>query len=373
MRMRISLDTRAPLSLSWGRSTGNELRTVTRIPGGTWRGALAGYVIATGGLGTAADQDADFKQLFLSGDVRFGDLRIEGRRPWPLSARGCTRHDDHPVVDLVADTALKHPLRISCERCGAKIGLPRGEYYRRDGFGHPVAAGPVKRITAHTAIAGRSLRVREGQFFSTEVLERDQTFEGELWCLDGADQTLRAIIGDGLRLIVGRGGTRGNGDAVLTFSEPTEQDPAGLQQRLQALNQFFRESGEIAFTCTLLSPALVFDEFLLARSWIEAEDIAEAAGEPGALAGYEPDARYARMMQLSGWNAQASLPKSDLWAIAPGSAFLFKREYKGDRDAEIDRLARLLTKAEAGIGERWEEGLGEAVFCDEFHINQRVP
>ena len=74
------------------------------------------------------------------------------------------------------------------------------------------------------------------------------------------------------------------------------------------------------------------------------------------------------MIQLSGWNAQAQLPKSDTWAIAPGSAFLFKRKYEGDPDAEFERLAQILAKAEEGIGERWEEGLGEAVFCDDFHI-----
>ena len=78
------------------------------------------------------------------------------------------------------------------------------------------------------------------------------------------------------------------------------------------------------------------------------------------------------MMQLSGWNAQAQLPKSDIWAIAPGSAFLFARPFSGDRDKEIERLARVLEKAEDGIGERWEEGLGEAVFCDEFHVQQRT-
>ena len=259
MRMRITLETLAPLSISRAKSTGNELRTASRIPGATWRGALAAHLIAERELGKSADENPDFQQLFLSDRVRFGDLRIEGRRPWPLSARGCTRNDKHPVVDLLTSTALRRSRPIECQHpdCGAKTGLPRGEYYVRDKYGFPMPAGPLRRITAHTAIAGRSLRVREAQFFSTEVLERQQNFEGALWCTEAAENAVRGAIGNGVRLTVGRGGTRGHGDALLTMAEPSAVDAtAAIKRRLTKFNEPFRDSGEVAFTCTLVSPAL---------------------------------------------------------------------------------------------------------------------
>jgi hypothetical protein len=384
MRIRVSVQTLSPISISRGRAIGNELQTAGRIPGGTWRGALAAYIMEERGLDDAPpadgsdaasgpENDADFHRLFLAGEARFSDLRWAGGYPWPLSARGCALDDGHPVVDLLADTSLKHKLLVECKDCGAKVALPRKDYYERDRYGQPRPAGPTRRITAHTAISGRTLRVMEQQFFSTEILERQQPFEGEVRCTEEAGKTLQAIIGEGVRLTIGRAGTRGCGDVLLNSSEVDDSGDEGeLKRRLERLNALFQDRGEVAFTCTLVSPALVLDEWLMARSWIAAADIAEAAGEPASLDGYDLAACYCRTMVLAGWNAQAKLPKSDAWAIAPGSAFLFKKKHQGDARVEIDRLARILAKAQTGIGERWEEGLGEAVFCDEFHIQQRL-
>ncbi len=370
MRMRIALETRSPVSISRGRAIGNELQTIGHIPASTWRGALAAYFIEDRGLDGGADQDADFHRLFLSGESRFGDLRFEGREPWPLSARGCTRYNEHPVRDLLVDTALGAPMPLECSECGSKIGVPRGEGFEEDELGRPIPHGAARRITAHTAISGRTLRVRDEQFFATEVLERGQSFEGEVRCSDDAGVVLKKLIGEGIRLTIGRAGTRGCGDAKLSAEEEKESGTVELSERLSAVNAPFADDGDVVFICSLLSPAVVLDEWLTSRSWLSARDIEDAAGEPGSLTGYELAPCYSRTTVLSGWNAQARLPKSDTPAIAAGSAFLF-RKHVADRNAEIDRLVRLLGKAQDGIGERWEEGLGEAVFCHSFHMKRR--
>lgn len=182
MKVRISLEALAPISISRGRATGNELETAGHIPGATWRGALAAYMIDECGLGKTADADPEFRQLFLSGETRFGDLRVDGCEPWPLSSRGCTRNDDHPITDLLIETGRGGALPEDCKRCEGKIGLPKKEGYSIDDYGQAVAVGPRRRTTAHTAMSARTLRVRDKQLFATEVLERGEIFRGEMRC-----------------------------------------------------------------------------------------------------------------------------------------------------------------------------------------------
>lgn len=153
--------------------------------------------------------------------------------------------------------------------------------------------------------------------------------------------------------------------------EDDGENAADLAERLAALNGAFGDAGTAVFSCTVLSPAVVYDKWLLSRSCLCAKDIEDAAGEPGSLTGYDLAACYSRMTTLSGWNAQAQLPKADVWAICAGSAFLFKKSVN-EIEGELNRLAGVLAKAESGIGERWEEGLGEAVFCHRFHVERRV-
>ncbi|MCZ2075711.1 MAG: hypothetical protein LC130_12025, partial [Bryobacterales bacterium] len=105
---------------------------------------------------------------------------------------------------------------------------------------------------------------------------------------------------------------------------------------------------------------------------ITAEDLAEAAEVPGGLDEYRPTAWFSRLERISGWNAQASLPKSDVLAIVSGSAFLFEKQTTTpDVDAEIERLTDILSTAGHGIGERWVGGFGEASFCYDFHYEFR--
>jgi hypothetical protein len=233
----------------------------------------------------------------------------------------------------------------------------------------PEISQPKVRICAHTAIDGALLLPRPGQFFSSEIVEAGTRFEGEVWLKDPA---LRVEFDQPRLLAIGRGATRGQGLATLEARLPLPTE-ANLRERLALLNRKFEPKGLVAFTCTLRSACLVFDEWLCARSYLTPADVAEAAGAPPAeLETYRLTAWFSRMTTIGGWNARASLPKGDINALAPGSAFLFTRSVAaGERDAEMDRLAGLLAACETGIGERWEEGFGEAVFCDPFHYALR--
>ena len=376
MKLEVSLITEAPLAISRWRATGNELETLRHIPGTAWRGALAADIVRERKLEDHAHCDSRFHALFLEGKVRFGDLRPEGAAPWPLSARECSRNREHGVHDLLVRSALGGVLPVECsfgpedKACRSKLAVPPGFFVPRHGDpAVPEASQPKVRISAHTAIDGAVLLPRPGQFFSSEVVEGGTRFEGEVWLKDPA---LKAEFDQPRQLTIGRGATRGQGLAKLEIRPPLPS-AANPRERLAQLNRRFEPKGLVAFTCTLRSPCLVYDDWLCARSYLLPSDIAEAAYAPrGELETYRLTAWFSRMMTIGGWNARASLPKGDIHTLAPGSAFLFTRSVApGERDVEMDRLAGLLAACETGIGERWEEGFGEAVFCDPFHYALR--
>jgi CRISPR-associated protein Csx10 len=377
MRYAIRLETKSPLAISTGRATGNQVQSLAHIPGTVWRGAAAAAYIRQHALNGDAHRNEGFTTLFLKGLVRFGDLRIEGAQPWPLSARICKLNSDvHDPVDLLLAAGLKLAgeavkLPLECKECEQKLKRPEGHY--RAASDRPATETPRTRLTAHTAISNATLTVRHEQFFTTETIEHGQFFRGSLTVEPEAETALREWLGESkLPLILGRGGTRGQGRASVEIEAEDETGQAEeLERRLWEFNDAWGRPDEIAFSCTLQSACLVHDQWLCSRPFLEPGDIAEAAGE--ALDDYQPLARFSRLDALSGWHAAAALPKGDEAAISPGASFLFVRKARnGDREPEIKRLAVLLWKAGQGIGERWEEGLGEAVFCDPFHIQWRL-
>lgn len=379
MRFHVWLQLDSPLVISRNRATGNQLRTLSHVPGTAWRGAAAAALMREKRLGEDAHKDAEFHALFLEGKVRFGDLRAGGEAPFPLSTRCCSLHDHHRYRDLLLYSALGEAVP---QTCGAWTGgdtccearLIPGEGFIRWEKGQPTGLKPDTRVTAHTAISNDALRIRTGQFYSSTVLEAGQTLRGELWAEDGGAEVVAKQFQDPLRLVLGRGGSRGQGRATVTMQAiPQADERRQVRERLEALNALFAPGGRVAFTVTLRSPCLVYDRWLCARPFLTAEDIGEAAGEPtGSLAGYALINWFSRFITVSGWNAQARLPKPDVRAIAPGSAFVFCREVTAEsKGAELDRLEDVLSRARRGIGERWEEGFGEASFCDEIHYALR--
>jgi hypothetical protein len=323
-----------------------------------------------------AHLDSRFHALFLEGRVRFGDLRPEGAAPWPLSARECSRNSAHGVQDFLVRSALGGNLPLECSfgpdggTCRSKLALPQGFFeWKRGGAAIPKGYRPEVRILAHTAIDGAVLLPRPGQFFSSEVVEAGTRFEGDVWLKDPA---LEAEFDQPRLLTIGRGATRGQGLATLEVCPPFPCE-ANLRESLAQLTRRFEPEGLVAFTCTLRSACLVFDDWLCARSYLTPTDIAEAAGAPPSdLAGYRLTSWFSRFATIGGWNALARLPKGDAHMAAPGAAFLFTRRVAAnEREHEMDRLTGLLEACETGIGERWEEGFGEAVFCDPFHYALR--
>ncbi|HLJ26492.1 MAG TPA: hypothetical protein VKY85_07265 [Candidatus Angelobacter sp.] len=379
MRFRVWLTTEAPLAIARNRATGSQLETVRHIPGTSWRGSLAAAMIAARDLKEDAHLDPEFKTLFLASRVRFGDLRYGSDVPFPLSGRVCSHHRDHRMQDLLLCRQLGEPLPRTCGAataggpCSSKTRPLSGSFRIERGLAKP--REPNLRVLAHTAISNESLRVREGQFHSSTVIERGTRFIGEAWSLDEqAGVALEKMCQDMLEIVVGRGSTRGQGLARLQLERLPEKDVPELAEKLRKLNAPFEEKGKLAFTVTFNSPCMVYDEWNFARPYIESGDLDQAAGSTAAapFSSYHLVDWFSRLITIEGWNAQAGLPKTAVSAIAPGSAFLFMAEvHREQYQAEIERLANLLSACAAGIGERWEEGFGEARICDPIHSRSK--
>jgi CRISPR-associated protein Csx10 len=368
MRYRLYAETETPAAISVRRATGNDLDTLRFIPGTVIRGALAAAYLAESGAA-----DAGFAALFLNRLVRFGDLRISDARPWPLSTRQCRfRPDEHPKTDslLREGAGLASPSECAERLCTSKIEPPSGYYrYKSVGESGPFQYGREEvraHRLAHSQIDPEFLKARPGQFHSSQLLDPAQTFQGFLHARDLGEETLTAFIDSGRTVYVGRGRSRGQGRVRLTLYPETGRSVERMRDKIRRLNEaasrFTEFRGKVVFSCTLDSATLVYDRWLLSRSFLEAADL---LAEPG---GYTFASSFRRMADLSGWHAKGGLPKAEAKVIAPGSCFLFQCEAPVDREAEYEKLARTFVGLEErGVGERLDEGLGEATFCRTLH------
>lgn len=128
------------------------------------------------------------------------------------------------------------------------------------------------------------------------------------------------------------------------------------------------------FCLTLVSDAIILDDYLRHQSFIRPEDLVESAQVPGgaeAMWQYELFHCFTAMHRVAGWNVvpEARLPSEDDLAIEKGAVFVYRR--KKDVAAgkiEANAILDLLSAIELnGVGLRRNEGFGRAVICDEFH------
>ena len=368
----VTATVRTPLAMCLSKAAGNDLDTARTIPGSAIRGALAHQFLG-GDARRAAS--APFREMFLDGGLRFGDLRLNGHDVWPFSARSCKADPaGHPVGDVLFATAVRRMAGPEClfGECGAKLEVPRGwRFETAKGFEFPQVR--TRRI-AHAEIDIETDASRSGNFHSSRVICVDQRFDGRVWIsTPTAGKGLKDLVGGGRELYLGRGRSRGQGRVGFRLLGEPQTLSSDLTQRVEEFNRGaavrFPELQRWAlFSCLLQSPCVVYDRWLMSRICLCAEDFG------AELKGYTPITWSSRAVTVSGWHSAAGLPKPDMTGIAPGSCWLFGKEIeaKGRAD-EIRRIGPLLGAAESrGIGERLAEGFGEVAFCDPFHWKHAI-
>ncbi|MBZ0161052.1 MAG: CRISPR-associated RAMP protein Csx10 [bacterium] len=394
----LTLKAESPLALHRRRASEQFAPTLDYLPGSAVRGALADLYLAGA---PERSQEADFKNLFLSGVVRFSDfLPIPSdyhglAHLIPATAAACKRFSDHESTSLTdgllrlelaremkqAD-ALEHNGWFYCPICQRgghgerRDRLESGYYTLLEAFQRvPVR----KRMVTTTAIERASGTAAYGMLYSHEVIQEsdvheDVLFRGVVTLPEELRSKLKELAGYGRRIAVGYGRSRGLGQVSVAGWGTAPVERQAVADRWAALNEtaralwslFDRQPEGEYFSLTLQSHLALRDD----------------AGEPvlgeitaqdfGLSVGTVQCRRVLRAIAVPGWNAALDLPKPDTWALDRGSVLLFRLPPGHDREPVIDRLQEIERE---GIGERRAEGFGRLTACDPFHFYflQREP
>ena len=103
---------------------------------------------------------------------------------------------------------------------------------------------------------------------------------------------------------------------------------------------------------------------MLEQGWLPTNAISGA--QLAELTGIEatPVCAFAGSGAVGGWQVGWQRPKPTALATIIGSVFVFEAA-RPLGPAECERLAELQA---AGIGERRQEGYGQIIICDQFHL-----
>ena len=369
----IEVRANSPLVISSRHFVSNENNTIDYIPGSALRGAIAEKLLMELG-----GDHPKFKEIFVEGKIKFGNLYPGQGSPIPKSAKTCKYlqgfrgSDNHGVIDYLLPS-VKYKitkdigaLPLDCPVCKAPIvnfsGFHKG----------PEKVDITKRSMTRTAINERTLTAKEGILYTLEAIEEGQEFWGIIDIESGTveERELKyqniSILKNGEMFWVGSGRTRGMGNIEVSNVEemenmfPTEFIPGNIESRFNRMQKKLSAIDIKGFSITLHSDVIVIDKFMRYKSAIDESCLMDEFG----IADIKLVCTFNNIKEISGWNAAWGLPKEGELAIEKGSVFFFR--YKGD---DVEGLLRRLKDVEMkGIGLRREEGFGKVYICDSFHI-----
>ena len=376
-RLSVSLTAKSPFSISASRAGGNVQKTLDFVTGTSIRGVFAKLWIESKGL------DDDFMDIFTSGKVSFSNFYIKGAnyikgaKPIPMSAYACKYYsgflgdkDRHGAVDILLPltrekvSQKKVPDKIQrCQfledsvPCRAPMKKLRGYYVVNLSDNSLNTITVDRRLVYRTAISHVSETALENALYSLEVVEKGQTFKGEIFFSeDSLFNAFTSFIKGHESILIGADKSSGLGRFdILSIAETEGAQEDGIRSRIEEFNRKLDiKNGKTYFSITLQSDAIITDKYMRHKSFLEAEDINVSHAE--SVLG------LAEMRTVQGWNALTRLPREDVWAIEKGSLFVFEVD-------DIDSAMESLLKLEAsGIGRRRGEGFGRVSVCDSFHL-----
>ena len=370
------------------RQAGNVVDSLEYVPGTAVWGALAtAFVIDKGGRLRGTDRQR-FDELFHGQGLRFGNLypchleagdRLFPSLPIPRSALTCRSSpgfqlDEAPSAgneDLshgVADSLLLGVSRHGkCERCDGRcepldgfycVTKKRQEAYpgREAGVRSVV---PRMRSTMHNKIEDTTGLTERGNLFGLTSLESGQYLSGMISVPEAANIDGVWPEEQWFPIVLGKGKSK-QGTAVAHIEEVAAE--VALRDLWdQTLKDRLSNIQELSFTLTLISDAIVMDNWLLFHVGISPL-LAEWSRLCGAKE-IEQVKAFTGYRRFSGWSGIDRRPRGEQAALIKGSCFHLKVV-----GADPNKLANLLTNVETeGIGFRRNEGFGSVLINDSFH------
>lgn len=178
----------SPVCLAAAIPAGNLTHTLDYIPGSSVRGALAAFYLKSG-----KPADALFERLFLTGEVTYGNLYLNGAAPAPLSACSC-KHEPgftldegrHGVVDWLLPSfaqrweertkrTVNAPLHQACADtsrgnvCGAPLEPFVHFYSPLTNNRKSEETSKLRRVITRSATDDRLQTAEQGLLYSLEV------------------------------------------------------------------------------------------------------------------------------------------------------------------------------------------------------------
>lgn len=407
-RYTLTVTLLSPVCIAKKRAIGNFIETLDYIPGSTIRGALAMLYIQQKG------KDANFNQIFISDDVRFGNCYPDGAQTIPFTAASCkyssgfwTKYSPgngkHGVQDIMIEMARYEKMQDkladdfeSCRHCKSALDRYNG-YYLQTGEDDFSPVKVSKRLIIRSAIMDSLETATHGKLYTLEVLnkyqEKNRSFIPQefIGLVETSKEEWFEALGNLLiqsknRIHIGMSKSRALGEVEIRLDDSKSrwlnwEEP--LHNRVKEMNNKLNALGGYFFSVTFHSDAILLDEILRFRTTLKTDDLIDTLRDQPELPSQSYLEKFESTMRkfynyrswlaihlTTGWNSALKLPKEDELAISDGSVFLFHTS-QTLLDAERNNLIEKFNIIEQrGIGERRNEGFGKIRICDEFHLKE---
>lgn len=385
--LSIEVRLKSPLITGGRKQAGGVIETVPYIRGGLIRGAVAKAWLATS---ENSEPDESFKKLFINDRTGIFRNCTPGSKVLPATAVGCKdfsgfRKTDEDDKHGIFDTLLKRiVLENSAWLYQPNCPICSGRVETQGGFYEKVADAYEKRsistrlltrvaINRQRKVAEDELLYHLGTIDPISAESNEVTFRGSARVpsdlVDRVANTLQQKVNR-----LGGGGSRGLGEVSLKLKKDNGSDSLveridNFNNELQSIWKRYVNLPSIGidqfegtyFTVDLQSETILTTKDGWQRSMVLTASMLQDMAECPA------DVRLVRSFAsydyVGGWNAAWGLPKQIDLVTRMGSVFVFQTP---DIDSWIPYLQVL---ENIGIGARCEEGFGQLLVCDPFHLH----
>ncbi|MDQ3010370.1 MAG: CRISPR-associated RAMP protein Csx10 [Acidobacteriota bacterium] len=409
-RIEITITAKSPLSLGTIKAYGGTLiETGLHVAGGQLRGALG----ALKSFASQAEQSELDQLLGVPGQpgIKFPNCYLTNEKPsfpLPMTAQTCKleggfREDKkHGVADtllmqLAYDQVARDgerwciplPFQYKCQYKSPKGDCrSRTEEFNRiveyRDNGKYAASNPSLHRQTRVAVNRARLTAEDGQLYSVQAIDEGSQFVGVIE-VDGERAELASTW---LEKITRIGGRTSRGFGAVTVSAKDSPAYDDLRDRVEAFNKKYREfeadlraiadnpkpaDTRTLFTVNLRSDAVLREALGLPTLQLNLRDALDelATGEERqVLDAIEPKpfAHFVQPQSVSGWQTAWQLPKEVLLSARMGGLYIFAADI-GEDEGKRQALCTLLEKLQvAGIGEMRQDGYGQIIICDPFHL-----
>ncbi len=395
----IKVTLESPILTGGRKPSGQAVEAVNYIRGGLIRGAIAKTWLADL---ESNEPDADFEQLFLNEDAGIFRNCTPGTKVLPATATGCKDFSGfladrkHGIFDTLFERIVSEKAnwmyQPNCPNpdCGGRVESQGGFY--------EAATDSYKekylntRLLTRVAI-NRHRKVAEDEllyhltaidpvFVEIEKVNSQEKIKSEKVILRGSARIPSDLVNKVTQTLqqkvkrLGGGSSRGLGKVCIAVDKQQVSDT--LSKRIKVFNEGLQAvwksyadlpNTEIDpfestyFTINLQSDAILTAEDGWQRSMVLTAPMLKQ------MTGCETEVTLIRSFAsydyVGGWNAAWRLPKETELVTKMGSVFMF-------HTPNIDSwMSALQTLENNGIGNRREEGFGQILICDPFHLHTR--